>query len=341
MASINQINVNGTPYDIQDANAMSKVSSPTSGDILTVDSNGQAVDSGATPLWHGNEASSLPIPINADLLEGHPASYFVPVYANAGSHNSIYRGKNIQSYFEDGTLYKRINGTDGYDLFEDLFIGDYFDITMPATSLSDVQTVRCMIAHFDYYLRTGDTLTDYHHVVIVPYNNFADKAAMHSSADTSVGYFGSTMYTTTLPIYATALASVFGEHLKTYRDVLSTAGSSTGQSMAAATYTGYASAIAWKDVTLRLMNEVQVVGATVMSSSFYDVGNAKTQLAYFKLAPERIVAMNGGIDDTSQDTWWLSTITNATAWGIISYRGHIYGGNATTTQGIRPIWLLS
>lgn len=46
MANITQINVNGTTYDIKDSNAMSLVSQSTNGDVLTVDANGQAVDSG-------------------------------------------------------------------------------------------------------------------------------------------------------------------------------------------------------------------------------------------------------------------------------------------------------
>ena len=46
MANITQINVNGTTYDIKDANAMALVSSPTNNNVLIVNSSGQAVDSG-------------------------------------------------------------------------------------------------------------------------------------------------------------------------------------------------------------------------------------------------------------------------------------------------------
>ena len=47
----------------------------------------------------------------------------------AGFHNSIYRGKDITSYFNDGSLYDRIAGTNGFAPFEDLYIGDF--IKMP------------------------------------------------------------------------------------------------------------------------------------------------------------------------------------------------------------------
>ena len=34
--------------------------------------------------------------------------------------------KDITSYYQDGSLWKRLNGTDGYALFEDVYVGDYF-----------------------------------------------------------------------------------------------------------------------------------------------------------------------------------------------------------------------
>ena len=48
MATIDKITVNGTTYDITDTTSgyMSTVSSPTADDVLTVDANGQATDSG-------------------------------------------------------------------------------------------------------------------------------------------------------------------------------------------------------------------------------------------------------------------------------------------------------
>jgi len=48
MADITDINVNGTPYNILDDTAMRYATSPTNGDILTTDVNGQAIDSGVT-----------------------------------------------------------------------------------------------------------------------------------------------------------------------------------------------------------------------------------------------------------------------------------------------------
>ena len=47
-------------------------------------------------------------------------------YDTAGFHNSIVRGKDITSYYEDGTLWDRIAGTNGFRPYEELYLGDYF-----------------------------------------------------------------------------------------------------------------------------------------------------------------------------------------------------------------------
>ena len=304
---------------VEEGKIMETVENPVAGNILTTDENGQANDSGF--------AKKILLSINEQ--------------ATAGFHNSIYRGKSIQSYYDDGSLYKRINGTDGYELFEDLFIGDYFDITMPATSLSSAQTVRCLLAHFDYYLRSGDTETTFHHAVIVPFNSFANTAQIYASNINTSGYNGSVMHQTTLPIYKEALATIFGSHLKSFRDLLSTAGVTSGTSMAGAGFSGYSSGWGWQTVYLRLMSEPMVYGTTVFSSSFYDVGVAKTQLALFRLSPERIVARNGGVDISSRNAWWLSAVASGTDFASVSNYGYANYNNASNSRGVRPLWLLS
>lgn len=74
-------------------------------------------------------------------------------------HNSVPRGKDITSYLTDGSLWDRIKGTNGYDLFEDLYLGDY--ITAGSQDY--------MIVDFDYYIRTGDSHDlNVHHLVMMP-----------------------------------------------------------------------------------------------------------------------------------------------------------------------------
>ena len=52
-------------------------------------------------------------------MQEHMLKKFLEILA--GSHNALFRGKDITSYFNDRTLWSRISsGT-----FEDLFVGDY------------------------------------------------------------------------------------------------------------------------------------------------------------------------------------------------------------------------
>lgn len=105
------------------------------------------------------------------------AKSIIEGYGNtAGYHNSIYREKNITGYLNDGSLWSRINGTNGYSLFEDLFLGDY--ITVGANSYA--------IVDFDYYIRCGDADLNVHHLVMMPRSNMNIPAGtvLYGTSDT-------------------------------------------------------------------------------------------------------------------------------------------------------------
>ena len=247
--------------------------------------------------------------------------------SNAAAHNAIYRGKNIQDKYIDGSLYTAIeNGT-----FEDLFIGDYFDITI-TTSLGGSETVRCMLAGFDVYWGCGDTAMFTHHAVIVPANCFATTAKMNTENVTTGGYTGSEMYTTVLPVYQTALETVFGNRLLNNRELLTNAVTD-----------GKSSGWAWFDCKLRLMSEAEVYGGNVWSSG-YDVGIAKTQLPLFTLNPAKIVCGLGGANyasNTARYSWWLSAVTGAAYFAFVNYGGYAYSNVASDALGVRPRFLIS
>ena len=75
---------------------------------------------------------------------------------NAGAHNSIYRGISLGTSVSAAQYAAISAGT-----FEDMYIGDYWTIN----------SVVWRIAAFDYYLTTGNTACNTHHVVIVPDTN--------------------------------------------------------------------------------------------------------------------------------------------------------------------------
>ena len=259
---------------------------------------------------------------------------FVNVFSNsAAAHNSIYRGKNLTDVYTVDEICQRISaGT-----FEDLYIGDYFDISI-TTSLGGTETVRCVLAGFDIMWNNGDTAFTKHHAVIVPKDCFKTTAKMNDTNETTGGYAGSKMHTETLPVYAEALQTALNNHIISHRELLSTAVSTTGNSNAGAGFTGYASGWAWKDCLLRLMSEIQVYGSTVLSSSFYDTGNANIQFPLFRLAPNLKVA---GLGHNGSRMWYyLSAVVSAAAFADCSSDGDSYGYSAAGFGGVRPYFCI-
>ena len=259
---------------------------------------------------------------------------FVNVFSNsAAAHNSIYRGKNLTDVYTVDEICQRISaGT-----FEDLYIGDYFDISI-TTSLGGTETVRCVLAGFDIMWNNGDTAFTKHHAVIVPKDCFKTTAKMNDTNETTGGYAGSKMHTETLPVYAEALQTALNNHIISHRELLSTAVSTTGNSNAGAGFTGYASGWAWKDCLLRLMSEIQVYGSTVLSSSFYDTGNANIQFPLFRLAPNLKVA---GLGHNGSRMWYyLSAVVSAAAFADCSYVGNSNDNSAAGDGGVRPYFCI-
>ena len=120
------------------------------GGAITIGSNAEEVDLETLIEEKANQiyVAKLPFVSSASLYND-----------NAGFHNSICRGKDITAYLTNGSLWNRINGTNGYSLFEDLYLGDY--ITAGGQDY--------MIVDFDYYIRTGDSHDlNVHHLVMMP-----------------------------------------------------------------------------------------------------------------------------------------------------------------------------
>jgi hypothetical protein len=198
----------------------------------------------------------------------------------AKQHNGIFREKDLTDVYTVDEIYSRIaDGT-----FDDLYLGDYFTVSITTTlpdSTVKTEDVQLMIAGFNYYYNAGDTPLTKPHAVLIPRMPFETTAKMNDTNTTSGGYVSSYMHTTVLPCYAASLQKVLNNHLLTYRDWLTNQVNSSA-SMAGAGYTGSASGAAWTDVTLQLMNEVQIYGVMAFSSSAYDVGVGNRQLPVFK-----------------------------------------------------------
>lgn len=220
---------------------------------------------------------------------------------SATNHNGIFRGKDLTNVYTIEQMYTMIHSGN----FDDLFLGDYFtksittDIythftgaefdsgttyyemdgtindrtwtetsdTEPqsdktyATKLTKTENVTLMFAAFDYYYNMGDTALATHHAVLIPKTFFATTAKMNPTSTTAGGYYNSDMHQITLPCYAKSLKTALGNHLLAHKTWLTTT-----------VNTSASSASAWETTELQLMNEVQLYGTMVWSSSAYEVG---------------------------------------------------------------------
>lgn len=263
----------------------------------------------------------------------------VPEIPGAGYHNSIYRGKNIQDKFTDGSLYTAI--ADGS--FKDLYIGDYFDITI--TTEYGTEKVRCLLAGFDCYWGCGDTALFTHHAVIVPLNAFATTHYMNPTNTTEGSYTGSEMYKTILPKYEDALVKVFGDKIIQHRELFSTATNPELLSMAGNGWKGASTdPWIWFDNRLRLLGEIEVYGSMVFSSSYHDVAIANKQLPLFSLNPSMITCGLGGpnyASVTERAHWRLSAVASVTHFAHVGWLGGSAAGYASDLLGVRPRFLIS
>ena len=247
--------------------------------------------------------------------------------ANSGFHNSIFRGKDVTEYLtSEYSLYDRIS--DG--TFTDLYVGDYVI----------VNDITWRIAGFDMRYGKGNKSDDTnqakvnHHAVIVPDTNLTS-AQMNTTDTTSGGYIGSAMYTTTLPtVLSTYITPVFGEHVLTYCEGFSSSVNTSAVNRSGGTTTGASNGRTWVcSRKVDLMNEVQVFGTIIWSSSAYDTASDIVQFPLFRLKPEFI--------NKSSYWYWLRDVASS------SFFAHVYlGGNsgnafkASYSGGVRPCFYI-
>ena len=258
-----------------------------------------------------------------DDLYSCAATYDVTT-ANSGFHNSIFRGKDVTEYLtSEYSLYDRIS--DG--TFTDLYVGDYVV----------ANGITWRIAGFDMYYNKGegDTTTNQarynHHAVIVPDTNLTT-AQMNTTNTTNGGYIGSAMYKTTLPtVLSTYITPVFGDHVLTYTTYLTNSVNTSAVNRKNST----GASSNWTSVGSRkvdLMNENQVFGSKVFSSSAFDTGIDNVQFPLFRLKPEFI---------NKQRYWyWLRDVTDSYCFATANGSGLSGDDAASYIVGVRPYFYI-
>ena len=140
---------------------------------------------------------------------------------------------------------------------------------------------------------------------------------------TEGGYVGSEMYISGLDQAKTKIHADFAGHVVNHRKYLSNAVSD-----------GQASAAAWFDSDVELMNEVMVYGSVVSGEGGqYNIGTEKSQLPLFALRPDLL---------NIRSSWWLRDVHSATRFASVNSNGYAGATDASySVPGVRPVFSIS
>lgn len=312
----------------------------------TVDWQGNAEYAGDVKAnaYGGTSISLVEVSGRVDALEqgGSGGGGGIALPNSAASHNAIFRGEDLTNKYTIDQICERISsGT-----FEDLYIGDYFDITFTNPDSSSEETMRCIFAAFDYYYNQQAYGCTKHHAVIIPKNCIGGSYGMNMSYTNHPAegaYTGSQMFKITLPALVTPLQTVLNNHIITHKNDLASAINAEGNSAAGAGMIGYASSSQYRDVTITIPNEIQVYGTQIWSSSPYNVGLDTTILPLFAHNPMARVCGRQGVADGGTDwsSWWLRDVVDYETFAIVeSIGGASYRTADDNLYGLRPLFLI-
>ena len=266
--------------------------------------------------------------------------------------------KDITAYITDGTFWKRLAGTNGYALFEDIYVGDYFKMSRAISAYErtgQYQTTGSQyvtIAGLDTMMNNGDqgSGVNYHHAVMVAGQGFGGiqhfgRSRMNATNTTEGGYKASEMNTLVLgEVTSTGstaadatinqqLYAEFGSHLKTTRELVSNAINATGYNRFGSS-TGCASNWEWISAQAILISEIEAYGSIAWSSAGYDTGNANKQLPLFAFSKQA--------QNNRSTYWWLKDIASAAYFCFAYYYGSAnYSYASFANNYVRPRFIIA
>ena len=278
--------------------------------------------------------------------------------ANKYTHNiPRLTPKDITSYYSDGSLWNRLNGSGGYSLYQDLYVGDYFKMSRaisaknPDSKNQATGSQWVTIASIGGLAHNGDNIDlTANHLVMVPGQGFGGtqhfgRSRMNSTNTTAGGYKGSEMNTTVIGAVATSgstastatinqqLYAEFGSHLKTTRELI-TNGINTSGYNRFGTAGGCSNGWEWASMQAILMSETELYGSIAWSSSGYDTGNANHQFELFAHSQSAI---------NNRSAWyWMKDVASASSFCFSSYIGvSNYGGASYCSGYVRPRFVIA
>lgn len=221
----------------------------------------------------------------------------------------IFRGKNLGTAL---TAVQKAAIKDGS--FKGMFLGDYWSIGGRIWRIVDM----------DYWYNCGDTAFTSHHLVIMP-DEALYNAQMNTTNITTGGYVGSEMYKKNLANAKTIVNAAFQGSVLTHREYLCNAVAN-----------GRPSGGAWFDSSIELPNEHMMYGHLHFSPtsdgstvpSIYTI--SKTQLALFMVCPKFII--------NRSYNQWLRDVVSSANFALVNYGGYTNYGNASFSNGVRPVF---
>lgn len=221
----------------------------------------------------------------------------------------LFRGKNLGTAL---TAVQKAAIKDGS--FKGMFLGDYWSIGGRIWRIVDM----------DYWYNCGDTAFTSHHLVIMP-DEALYNAQMNTTNVTTGGYVGSAMYKSNLANAKTIVNAAFQGSVLTHREYLCNAVAN-----------GRPSGGAWFDSSIELPNEPMMYGHPHFSPtsdgstvpSIYTI--SKTQLALFMVCPRFIV--------NRSYNQWLRDVVSSAAFAYVNGNGNTNCGNASNSDGVRPVF---
>ena len=277
---------------------LTQVTTPASGNLI--------------PIHDGTALKSITFQNLADKVNEPVEQLVAPLlFNNAGSHNAVYRGKNLGTAVTTAQHAAISAGT-----FDDLYIGDYWVIN----------GVNWRIAAFDYYYNCGDTACSTHHVVIVPdtclYNH-----VMNDTNITPGGYVGSKMYTEGLAQAKETIKAAFSGHVLSHKIYLTNAVTN-----------GKPSAGAWFDSEVALMCEEMVYGGGI----FRPTSDGTTVPSNYRVEKSQLPLFTHRTDLISNRvTYWLRDVVTAASFALVNTDGNAGFSPAGYSSGVRPAFCIS
>ena len=219
---------------------------------------------------------------------------------NDSSHNAICVERDITAWYEDGSLWDRISGTNGYDEFEGIYPGCWFtahnQLKVPGSTGTVTNKNFIIIGINSHFYNGSDSGSDsqlkirYNHIICTSASTIGYVAYDTINNDTSGGYVNSNMYQNIIGLPTAIgvqggtineqLYYEFGNHLKTYNQRLSTSHASDGKIVSS-----------WNLVQACLFNEIELAGHTVYGSANNDIGSGIRQYPFFRYNTKNIFAV--------------------------------------------------